>query len=1071
MGDTPRRRGGKGSTLILVVVALVLMATLGAVYLQLARVDRIATHQANRSNINLVVDATIAQIQGVLRDDLLDDDGNFFNEDTGDPGGGDEPYDYPWTNSAVTFPVDDMNGKPLGNARGGKHDDMWLASSRPDFDTDPAKPRWPHITNLNGIFLRIPKSGGSSGTPEEHAVTLDGYLNTDTNVSGTIHLKITGDSQAMDYNGLADWEPWGADADGDGIYDSKWTWAPIRKIGNVMYVMAVRIVDNSSMVNANVALSQVSAAETYDSFSNAPRWWYPSELDLGNFVYTLGGSGAELQDLLEYRLGVALGSTLVPWGEVAPGQRGDFWLNGANVYGGGSDRASAYQQMLGVQDELELRHRNGLNDPDARATVEDAANGMDGFLRAGAASEVTYADVAASMEDYFLDEPRHQMTALSGAAIFRPTLDGETGTGVQDKIDVNVADADEIASEIEAVCTEGAAGMTPPPSITSQAGWTQADFARQFAACIKDYIDEDNRLTSVGPAGRERYGMEALPFIGEIYVQARWVITSSVLVAPPDLWRITWGQEGETGFVIEVRNPFHRWIWLKDVHLWVDGTDWGPLFDPDNPTGRLTDIDALGPGEVLLLYNHSHNGTGDDGVTALIATEVGYTNRSVDIRGKLTAKGLSWPGGVGGGNPKVELRAMDQAGSALPWGYCVVPTHAVDIEAVTEDVTSAGDPREDNPVLYRQYWTVGNGNRLNAMLVKPGDFGQAWYAGIGWALVGRPREAGLDRLGEHDKTGLQAVYDPPYKDPPNDPVDADRNQVLIADRGKLAQVGELGQIAIFGPRPPTVLGGDPVTVAEAWAGVTEAWDQMLNFDASDLVGPSGTYPNLAVPHAVLLLDRFTTLSPLVDGLDNDNADSDEDGQAEDDVHEQLVPGTINLNTAPRELLEMVLPIPDVAKRQEVVTAIVGFRDMSIAPYNDGKRGTGITGYRDQPGIAMTGELMLCLRDILGNDGVDNPMLGGTVIDFDWDPTTSTEAADTDGIVDDREEQAMVAKWLSQVASTRSDIFTAYVVILGYPASDFRKGAVESARFIAVFDRSGIAGPNDAVRVVGVQRLD
>jgi hypothetical protein len=727
--------------------------------------------------------------------------------------------------------------------------------------------------------------------------------------------------------------------------------------------------------------------------------------------------------------------------------------------------------MFGVQDELELRHRNGLNDSEARATIEDAANGMDGFLRAGAANEVTYADVETSMKDYFLYEHRHQMTVLSGAAIFRPTLDGETGTGVQDKIDLNVADADELASEIEAVCIEGAAGMTPPPSITSQAGWTQADFARQFAACIKDYIDKDSQLTLVGPAGGERYGMEALPFVSEIYIQARWVITSSVLVTPPDVWRITWGQEGETGFVIEIRNPFRRRIWLKNIHLWVDGTDWGPLYDPDDATERLTDIDApLGPGEVLLLYNHSHNGKGDDGVTALIATEAGYTNRSVDIRNKLAAKGLSWPGAAGGGNPKVELRATDQAGNALPWGYCVVPTHAVDTEPVTEDVTSVTNPQVVNPVLYRQYWTVGNGNRLNAMLVKPGDFGQAWYAGIAWALVGRPREAGLDGLGEHDKTGLQAVYDPPYKDPPDDLVDADRNQVLIADREKLTQVGELGQIAIFGPRQPAVLGGDPVTVAEAWAGVTDAWDQMLNFAASDLVGPSG-YPNLAVPHAVLLLERFTTLSPLVDGLDNDNADSDEDGQAADDVYEQLVPGTINLNTAPRELLEMVLPIPDSTVRASVVDAITGFRDMSIAPYNDGKRGTNITGYRDKPGIAMRGELMLCLRDILGSDGGDNSTLGATVIDFNWDPTTSTEAADTDGIIDDREEQAMVAKWLSQVASTRSDIFTAYVVILGYPASDFRKGAVESARFIAVFDRSGLTGPEDAVRVVGVQRLD
>ncbi len=42
-----------------------------------------------------------------------------------------------------------------------------------------------------------------------------------------------------------------ADADGDGIADSRWTWAPLPSDAGLAYVMAVRIIDNSAMVDLN----------------------------------------------------------------------------------------------------------------------------------------------------------------------------------------------------------------------------------------------------------------------------------------------------------------------------------------------------------------------------------------------------------------------------------------------------------------------------------------------------------------------------------------------------------------------------------------------------------------------------------------------------------------------------------------------------------------------------------------------------------------------------------------------------------------------------------------------------
>jgi len=60
--------------------------------------------------------------------------------------------------------------------------------------------------------------------------------------------------------------------------------------------------------------------------------------------------------------------------------------------------------------------------------------------------------------------------------------------------------------------------------------------------------------------------------------------------------------------------------------------------------------------------------------------------------------------------------------------------------------------------------------------------------------------------------------------------------------------------------------------------------------------------------------------------------------------------------------------------------------------------------------------------------------------------------------------------LSQVASTRSDVYTAYVEIRGYPSQDFRKGITEQARYIAVFERGSVKDKNSPVKVLAFLRL-
>lgn len=200
----------------------------------------------------------------------------------------------------------------------------------------------------------------------------------------------------------------------------------------------------------------------------------------------------------------------------------------------------------------------------------------------------------------------------------------------------------------------------------------------------------------------------------------------------------------------------------------------------------------------------------------------------------------------------------------------------------------------------------------------------------------------------------------------------------------------------------------------------------------------------------------------------------------------MVPGTINLNTvasadaaaAGIHLLQNVLPIPDNTIRNSVVQTIIEYRD-KLASFSGTNRGLGAS-YRDELGIANIGELMKCLDTVLIGDG-DNYTLNGTVVDFNGitinDNGTPAVPADdfdemvADTIVDDREEEATIARWLAQVCSTRSDIYTAYVLIQGYPANDFSQGPTESIRFFAVLDRSGVVDQNSPVRVLGVYRMD
>lgn len=636
--------------MLMVVVVLVMISVVGTAYVQVARQDRKSVNASYKSHIDTVAKATVAYIGEVLKNDIVQTDD--MNNVTLLDAINDEPYDYPYTSPDVTFEVDGMNGSKLTDpAHGGVLDDTWLASSEPDFSS--TDPTWPHITNLNGIYLRLPKSGSSANKPQEMAVNniLPSYQwrrDTDVLITGTNPTR-------LEYSDPY-YETIGADADGDGILDSKWTWAPIRQVSGLRYVMAVRIIDNSSMININTATSQVSAGNTYhgaydnaravDIGSHVPRWIFPSELDFGNFAYLTGGfSSSDMRFYWQNRFKLPLlpahsrlawyGTNLYPYYQVRS-SRFDFWMNSGRSWNNVTN--ANYDRFAYDINEMELRYKNGLNNADFDAPVE--IPGTSSFLRK-TANESSYLDVpnVSTIEDFFTKETRHQITTINGAATYMPPLPGFTpqpntflkkldinslftkpGNGTHVLEDAALGQLANIVYEVISVGSDDPATTFP---IQTQTGLsTREQYANQFAVSFADHFDRDNISTQYNGMN----GWEAWPYITEIYTQmpanlvgGEFARQSNGIVQTANLAKPV----GKVGYVIEITNPHTRPITLEHIQLSIDYTrsnDMQPV-TVALPTGTTLDQITynavrqanqgdtwLLPGQRLIIYHNSDGG-------------------------------------------------------------------------------------------------------------------------------------------------------------------------------------------------------------------------------------------------------------------------------------------------------------------------------------------------------------------------------------------------------------------------------------------------------------------------------
>jgi hypothetical protein len=968
----------RGSVLLFAVVVVLLLAMMGAAYMQMARLDRRATRDTD-TTVNTNAGSIIRFIGAILAEDVL--------------GQGQEPYDYPWTNPNVTFPVDSFwdPEATLGNARGGVGDDMWLASNVPDFST--GQPRWPHLTNLRGHWFDLNDLIPDPLDPtrqvwREYTSTADNNINTgDTNVLFT----------SLDPE---------ADATGDGIPDSRWTYAPLSSPG-LVWVMAVRIVDNSGMINVDTWTlpPRVGPAD------NLPRFLWPSELDMdlpltspGRFTHQSALIPDLVDAIVQHRIPAFAGGGQ-PTNFTGPGGRYWHWLNGPRLWGNyngatdlnnwttlgveGTGQESGFgapgtsYERFGRLDELEMRWRGGLNRSsdndvnDPPTTLEDLDNGAyHAFWRQNGPVETTYDDTPHNtFQTFFEDEPRKHITTYSGAGTFFRT-------------DLNQA-GENALRQLALLATQNAMPTINP--------WGDDEaFADRFAATVLDWRDEPGELTRVGDA----FGMEYLPFVSEVYVVQRYEAVSVTPIGEPPVTEesVVWAYDTSVA-MIEVVNPWGWEVPVPEVELRVGNENWGSLRD-------LIGDSMDGNEQIVIVLGDETNPPAPAGGARVVS-----------------APGdAEWPTG----GTEIELRAP-VAGQAEGVVYQRFPTLIAPTNTVTMPYPAGTFTVGD--VGYRRAGHRGTATGLNALTVRSQDAADDIDGQI-QAVASPPPSTRFNQAGKNNAAADNVLVQ-----------DAAEPRFYIPSH-RIYRAGDVMRMVLLGPTTTR-------TVAEvfhdAQTDVPSAAQNRLSAFMLDLADTQrvGTRDR-AVNHAAFILGRVTTLSPENDGQDNDG-----DGRA-DNPGERLVPGLINVNTAPLWLIEDALPLPNNAAGNAYRTAILdaiidGRADPSSLGFPTDRTSRGIA-YLSEIAQRVTGDP----TGAFANFNEYHPDLGP---DGAWPAT--------------RDSQLTPLSYLNQVLTTRSDVFTAYVRVRAYDAAALDDDPLTDYRLVIVYDRSVVGERRPLPRVLGV----
>jgi hypothetical protein len=303
-----------GSVLILTVVLTSLLAIIGVMFIMITRVDRMATSAISENKeLNFAAETVVALLSQELVLDV--------------PGvAGAEYYDYP------------------GDG------DKWLASLEPYKDGTDYK--WRQISDVTGYISNKVQSGDWLPTAWHNVPVEPTGLTATTYVPEYPDIHVNASGEFLDPNGNPARQGVSADADGDGVADSKWVKLDdiTSDKGKPIYA-AIRIVDNGGMLNVNTAY----------------------KFDPNEGREKIDGSRQTQINLFA----LAQRSTSNNIGQLDTERYGDETHNLNNYI---RDVVWRYNEPNGrytpfdVSDELELRNRFLVNHPDIDTRIEEVWN-------------------------------------------------------------------------------------------------------------------------------------------------------------------------------------------------------------------------------------------------------------------------------------------------------------------------------------------------------------------------------------------------------------------------------------------------------------------------------------------------------------------------------------------------------------------------------------------------------------------------------------------------------------------------------------------------------------------------
>jgi len=954
-----------GSALILTVVLTTLLAIVGVAFVLVARVDKTATSAiAENKQLNLAVDSVVATICQQLAEDV--------------PGmqPAQEYYDYPGYTRAPG--VDGTLFTPDDVVSG----DAWLASLEPRID-DNGTPGdltddvyyWPQISDIYeavpGWRVGLLEWYGVQDTWRESAPYGDKFL--PHLLRARIIAEANSVSGAFDTNPASTYLPidFGgpADADGDGVADSRWVAVPnMTSKGRDIYT-AVRIVDNGGMLNVNTAYK-------FDPNNPGPNGEYvdgSSQMQINLMALAERGTTYLPQEESNRLLGFRGGSA------VEPNDIKAYEYNVVCRY----DRPADPYTPFDISDELELKNRFFIKNLRTSTRLKEC------WTDAYKVGVYTPFDV--NIPNWFVRvfpvDPniysyRHISTTYNMDRIIDPN--GLKMFNINGIDPVTGPDVDGLYKAIK----DGILAANVPVDPCA--------VAAQAAVNIKDYVDNEqpDQITAYTAGGTTYYGFER-PCI---YISE---LAYSIVENPrePDKYY--------RSYAIELHKPYFeddlpaggQWVLAIDDNQkysvsWSGISRFHILLaeDANAPLGPLIDFNDITPTQGPRPQNGARAAelVGTDFFWPAIPEANSYDMYlGTDFNFVANANGDS---GTGIG-PEFIIRHI---GTNMLGSLGLDPNtdYYWRVDAIDDaNNVIAGDvwsfsTSEPVPQYFSGFFGPGSRIQLSRLVAQTGG-----YITVDWMVV------------------------PPFD--PNVPE-------VVSFQRDIAPLRVIKRLwsDLSPPMPPPTLGYNNFFTRNDVAGIQyfpanrafrnvgqigKVFRVYAYDDFNEFTNEEQVKTDLSLPVFQQVFKYLTRFDPTADGVDNDG---DGLGQGTTDGKELKVAGRININTAPWYVIAQlpwvsrVLPGPPPTPNYDLARAIADYRDIN-GPFTS----TGELNRVVDPNVYRS------IDYYARPDGL-----------ADGDQLTFPDLSAGDGVADDFEERDLIFARISDLVTVRSDVFTAYILV-------------------------------------------